>query len=114
RTIPEILPGELKELQEQAARLVILDARTPEEYRRFCIPGGVNVPGGDLILWAEELRRRTDMTVVINCAGRTRSIIGTAALQRLGLANVRALKNGTMGGGLGGVDFGFKPDRKQS
>jgi rhodanese-related sulfurtransferase len=112
RNIPEILPEELKGLQEQAARLVILDARTPEEYRRFCIPGGVNVPGGDLILWAEELRRRTDTTVVINCAGRTRSIIGAAALRRLGLANVRALKNGTMGWVLAGLDLESTPTRE--
>ena len=59
---------------------MILDVRTPEEYGRFCIPGGVSVPGGDLILWADELKQKRDATVVINCAGRTRSIVGTAAL----------------------------------
>ena len=112
RKIPEIYPEELKRLQERAAPLIILDARTPEEYRRFCIPGGVNVPGGDLILWAEELRRKPGTTVVINCAGRTRSIIGTAALQRLGLANVRALKNGTMGWVLAGLDLESTPARE--
>jgi len=112
RNIREILPGELKRLQEEAVPLMILDARTPEEYRRFCIPGGVNVPGGDLILWAEELRGKPDTTVVVNCAGRTRSIIGTAALQRLGLTNVRALKNGTMGWVLAGLDLESKPARE--
>jgi rhodanese-related sulfurtransferase len=111
RSIPEIAPVDLKRLQEQGARLMILDARTPEEYRRFCIPGGINVPGGDLILWAEELRRKTDTTLVINCAGRTRGIIGTATLRRLGLANVRALKNGTMGWALAGLDLESKPAR---
>jgi len=112
RKIPEILPEELKRLQEKGAHLIILDARTPEEYRRFCIPGGLNVPGGDLILWAEELRRKPDTTVVINCAGRTRSIIGTAVLRRLGLANVRALKNGTMGWLLAGLALESKPARE--
>ncbi|HEX9270799.1 MAG TPA: rhodanese-like domain-containing protein, partial [Candidatus Binatia bacterium] len=91
RTIPEISPEELKSLQERVADLMIFDVRTPEEYGRFCIPGGVNVPGGDLILWAEALKRKPETTVVVNCAGRTRSIIGTAALLRLGLNNVRAL-----------------------
>src|SRR4030095_10079895 len=111
RTIPEISPEELKGLQERMTDLMIFDVRTPEEYRRFCIPGGVNVPGGDLILWAEALRRKPETPVVINCAGRTRSIIGTAVLLRLGLNNVRALKNGTMGWVLAGVGLESAPAR---
>ncbi|MBI1998414.1 MAG: sulfurtransferase [Deltaproteobacteria bacterium] len=112
RRIPEITPEELQRLKEAAADLVILDVRTPEEYARFCIPAGVNVPGGDVILWAEELRQRPEKTVVVNCAGRTRSIIGTAALRRLGLENVRALRNGTMGWVLAGFDLESKPGRQ--
>jgi rhodanese-related sulfurtransferase len=114
RRIPEITPQELLRLKDSASDLVILDMRTPEEYARFCIPGGVNVPGGDVILWAEELRRRPEKTVVVNCAGRTRSIIGTAALRRLGLDNVRALKNGTMGWVLAGFDLEPNPNRESS
>ena len=69
------------------------------------------MPGGDLILWADELKQKRDATVVINCAGRTRSIVGTAALRRLGLTNVRALKNGTMGWVLAGLELETKPAR---
>jgi rhodanese-related sulfurtransferase len=104
-------PEELKSLQERAADPIIFDVRTPEEYGRFCIPGGFNVPGGDLILWAGMLRRKPETTVVVNCAGRTRSIIGTAALLRMGLSNVRALKNGTMGWVLGGLELESPPTR---
>jgi rhodanese-related sulfurtransferase len=113
RSIPEITAEELNELKRLSADLVILDVRTPEEYRRFCIPGGVNVPGGDLLLWAEELKRKTNATIVVNCAGRTRSIIGTATLRRLGLTNVRALKNGTMGWVLAGLDLERDPARAE-
>src|SRR5262245_43493647 len=109
RTIPEISPEELKGLQARVTDLMIFDVRTPEEYRRFCIPGGVNVPGGDLILWAEALRRKPETPIVVNCAGRTRSIIGTAALLRLGLNNVSALKNGTMGWVLAGLELESNP-----
>lgn len=111
RSVPDVTPEELKALKERSADLMILDVRTPEEYGRFCIPGGVNVPGGDLILWADELRNRPDTTVIVNCAGRTRSIIGTAALRRLGLRNVRALRNGTMGWVLAGFDLEKRPGR---
>lgn len=111
RTIPEISPEELKSLQDRDTDLMILDVRTPEEYGRFCIPGGVNVPGGDLILWAEFLKRKPETPVVVNCAGRTRSIVGTASLMRLGLNNVRALKNGTMGWVLTGLELESTPAR---
>lgn len=111
RTIPEISPEELGNLKDRGADLMIFDVRTPEEYGRFCIPGGLNVPGGDLILWAEALRQKPETTVVVNCAGRTRSIIGTAGLLRLGLNNVRALRNGTMGWLLAGLELETPPSR---
>jgi rhodanese-related sulfurtransferase len=107
--VPEITPEELKRLQQQSADLLIFDVRTPEEYGRFCIPGGSNIPGGDLILWADVLKKKPESTIVINCAGRTRSIIGTASLMRMGLRNVRALKNGTMGWVLAGLELERMP-----
>ncbi|MGB7947374.1 MAG: rhodanese-like domain-containing protein, partial [Candidatus Binatia bacterium] len=109
--VPEITAEELRRLQEQSADLLIFDVRTPEEYGRFCIPGGNNIPGGDLILWAEALKKKPESTIVINCAGRTRSIIGTASLMRMGLRNVRALKNGTMGWVLAGLELERMPTR---
>jgi rhodanese-related sulfurtransferase len=109
--VPEIAPEELHRRRARGERFIVLDARTPEEYRRFCIPGGLNVPGGDLVLWAEALARDPATTVVVNCAGRTRSIIGAQALRRLGLTNVVALRNGTMGWLLAGLELERSPAR---
>lgn len=111
KNIPEVAAEELKALYDRSANLLVLDVRTPEEFGRFCIPGAINVPGGDLILWADELARRQDAAIVVNCAGRTRSIIGTAALRRLGLTHVKALRNGTMGWVLAGFDLERNPCR---
>ena len=111
RNVPDLTPQELKSLQDRSTDLVVLDVRTLEEYDRFCIPGGINVPGGDLILWAEQLKQRNATNVIVNCAGRTRSIIGAAALRRLGVTNVRALRNGTMGWVLAGFELERKPRR---
>ena len=113
RNIPEISADELARLQKEQKELRILDVRTPEEYGRFCIPGGMNVPGGDLILWADELSD-SSAPVIVNCAGRTRSIIGAAALRRLGLTTVRALKNGTMGWVLSGLELEKNPGRRMA
>lgn len=109
--VPEIEPADLRSRIDHGEPFLIFDARAPEEYARFCIPGGLNVPGGDLILWAEELKNKANIPVVINCAGRTRSIIGAQSLRRLGLANVFALRNGTMGWLLAGFDLEREPKR---
>lgn len=112
RKVREILPEDLKRLQDNGADLIVLDVRTPEEYRRFCVPAGINIPGGDLVLWVEHLRHKPRTTIVVNCAGRTRGIIGTAALNRLALSNVYALRNGTMGWVLAGLELESKPSRE--
>src|SRR5262249_37562780 len=93
--------------------LMILDSRTPEEFRRFCIPGGRSVPGGELSLRITDIVRGLDRdaTIVVNCAGRTRSIIGTRGLQRRGVANVYGLKNGTAGWMLAGLSLETGADR---
>ncbi len=111
--VPEIEPQELHRRATLGERIAILDARTPEEYSRFCIPGGLHIPGGDLILSAGDLTRDRNATVVVNCAGRTRSIIGTETLRHLGLSNVYALKNGTMGWLLAGLELEQQPNRGQ-
>jgi rhodanese-related sulfurtransferase len=98
--VPEIDADELAELQASGRPLVVLDARTPAEFERSCIPGARNVPGGELPLAITDVLAEpgnAEATVVVNCAGRTRSILGAFQLQRLGVPRVRALRNGTMG-----------------
>jgi rhodanese-related sulfurtransferase len=92
---------------------VILDSRTPEEFRRFCIPGGRSVPGIELPLRITDITKGLDRdtTIIVNCAGRTRSIIGTRILQRMGLSNVYGLKNGTSGWVLAGLQLETGADR---
>src|SRR5262249_31355514 len=86
--------------------------RTPEEYRRFCIPGGRSAPGGELALRIHDLvRERPGATVVVNCAGRTRSIFGARILQRMQLPNVVSLRNGTSGWVLAGLELERGADR---
>jgi rhodanese-related sulfurtransferase len=104
--VPTIDADELARRQRRGDALLILDTRTPEEYLRFCIPGGRSAPGGELALRIHDfLRQRPNATVVVNCAGRTRSIIGARVLQRMGLPNVVGLRNGTSGWLLAGHEL---------
>jgi rhodanese-related sulfurtransferase len=68
-----------------------------QEFENFSLPGAHAVPNAELPLRAHELIASPDDLVVVNCAGRTRSIIGAQALINTGLPNkVVALENGTM------------------
>src|ERR671915_119476 len=113
--VPEIDAVELRQRIERGEKLVILDTRPPEEYRRFCIPGGRSVPGGELALRITDIAKDLDKdtTIIVNCAGRTRSIIGTRVLQRMGVPNVYGLKNGTSGWVLAGQQLETGADRVQ-
>ena len=101
---PSIAADELARLIGEDADLVVLDSRPFDEYARVSIPGATNVPGAELVLRAREIAPSPDTMVVVNCAGRTRSIIGAQSLINAGLPNkVAALRNGTMGWGLAGL-----------
>lgn len=111
--VPEIDAEDLHQRMERGDKMVILDTRTPEEYQRFCIPGGRSVPGGELAYRITDIKKEVDpdTTVIINCAGRTRSIIGARVLQRMGLSNVYGLRNGTSGWVLAGYELESGGDR---
>jgi rhodanese-related sulfurtransferase len=109
--VPEVEPDELASWLQDGRKLIMLDSRTPEEHSRQCIPGSRSMPGAELGLRIWDLAQDPDTTVVVHCAGRTRSIIGAATLQRLGVPNVYALKNGTMGWLLAGRQVETGSDR---
>ena len=100
---PNIAATELERLLREKADIVVLDSRPFEEYSRVSIPTGVNVPGAELVLRAREIAPSSATMIVVNCAGRTRSIIGAQSLINAGVPNkVVALRNGTMGWSLAG------------
>jgi rhodanese-related sulfurtransferase len=103
RHTPSLSAQEVKELIEGQADVVVLDARRYDEYQTMSIPTAISVPGAELVLRARELAPNPGTRVIVNCAGRTRSLIGTQSLVNAGLPNpVAALRNGTIGWKLAG------------
>jgi rhodanese-related sulfurtransferase len=101
---PNVSAEELDALMRDGTKLVVLDSRPFDEFSRISIPTGINVPGAELVLRAREIAPTSDTTIVVNCAGRTRSIIGAQSLINAGVPNkVVALRNGTMGWHLAGL-----------
>ncbi|MBI3969377.1 MAG: sulfurtransferase [Chloroflexi bacterium] len=106
KAIPQITPEELVERQRADEKFVIMDSRTVDEYRRAHLPGAYSVPGGELPATVGDLVPDDQMTIVVNCAGRTRSILGADILMRLGLPNrIYAFKNGTMAWDMAGFEL---------
>jgi rhodanese-related sulfurtransferase len=98
RHTPSLPAEDVAALIAADANIAILDVRRPDEYATMNIPGSVSVPGAELVLRAGGVAPDPETTIIVNCAGRTRSIIGAQSLINAGVANkVVALRNGTIG-----------------
>lgn len=95
---PRVSADELAGMLARGERVAVLDGRPLSEFRKMNIPTAVCCPNGELAYRVRSLVPDDETPIVINCAGRTRSIIGAQTLINLGLPNpVYALENGTQG-----------------
>ncbi len=103
---PRLTAGDVKAMLDGGHDMVIVDSRPFEEYHRMNIPTATDMPGAELAWRIHDLAPDPDTFVVVNCAGRTRSIIGAQSLINAGIPNpVAALKDGTMGWHLAGFEL---------
>jgi rhodanese-related sulfurtransferase len=92
-------------LIDAEADIAIFDSRSFEEYNDNSIPGAVSVPGAELVHRVADLVPSPETTIVVNCGGRTRSIIGAQSLINAGVPNrVASMKDGTMAWHLAGFE----------
>jgi rhodanese-related sulfurtransferase/predicted metal-dependent enzyme (double-stranded beta helix superfamily) len=109
---PRMSASAVKAAMDQGTDLVVLDSRPVDEYRRMSIPSGIDCPGAELVYRFREVVPSPETLVVVNCAGRTRSIIGAQSLINAGVPNpVVALENGTMGWHLAGLALAHEQTR---
>ncbi|AJP55860.1 sulfurtransferase [Pandoraea vervacti] len=95
---PRVTARALAAMRERGDNVVILDGRPVSEYLKMTIPSSICCPNGELGYRIRDLVPDTTTPIVVNCAGRTRSIIGAQTLINLGIPNpVMALENGTQG-----------------
>ena len=111
--IPQIEAADLARRLRDREKLVVLDARSEQEYELGHLPGAYSVPGGVLPL-AVEAFKPAETTIVVNCAGRTRSILGAQALRRVGVPHVYALRNGIMAWLMAGEQVATGPGEQVS
>ena len=95
---PQVRAIDLVKMKENGEDFIILDGRPFAEYQQMNIPGASCCPNGELPYRIRQLVPSESTKIVINCAGRTRSLIGAQTLINFGIKNpVFALENGTQG-----------------
>lgn len=100
---PHIAPADLNAARARGDDVIVLDSRPFDEYAAMHIPGALSCPSQELLYRFYDIVSSSATTVVVNCAGRTRSIIGAQSLINGRVPNrVVALENGTMGWHLAG------------
>ena len=113
RHTPSLSAQEVKALIDNQEDVVVLDVRRFDEYNTMSIPTGISVPGAELVLRVAEIAPNPETKIIVNCAGRTRSILGTQSLINAGIPNeVNALRNGTIGWTLAGQELEKGQSRK--
>ncbi|MFM0727381.1 rhodanese-related sulfurtransferase [Paraburkholderia strydomiana] len=113
RHTPSLPAPQVQALLDHEADVVVLDARRFDEYQTMNIPGSISVPGAELVLRARQLAPNPATRIIVNCAGRTRSIIGAQSLINAGVPNpVAALRNGTIGWTLAGQALAHGSSRR--
>jgi len=109
---PRLEPAEIKAIMDSGKPFVVIDVRPRDEYSNMNIPGGINAPGCEITYRIADLAPDPAAIIIINCAGRTRSIIGTQTLRNAGIPNkVVALKGGTMNWQLAGYPLEYGTQR---
>lgn len=103
---PEITPEQLQQRIAKGDKVLVLDSRPANEYFNMNVPGSINVPVSELVYRFFQLGVSPDTLVVVNCAGRTRGLLGAQSLINAGIPNqVAFLRGGTMGWQLAGFDL---------
>ncbi|GJH20890.1 sulfurtransferase [Caballeronia novacaledonica] len=103
---PNIDAETLKARQDAGDDLVVLDSRPFGEFNTMNIPGGIDCAGAELVYRALAAAPSPETLIVVNCAGRTRSILGAQSLINAGVPNpVAALTGGSMSWLLAGLEL---------
>ncbi|MHB8220252.1 MAG: molybdopterin-synthase adenylyltransferase MoeB [Acidimicrobiales bacterium] len=82
------------EAERRMGQAVFLDVREPDEYQQGALPGAVHLPRGHLEFQVEGRIPDKSATVVVYCAGGTRSAFAAKTMADLGYTDVVSMIGG--------------------
>ncbi len=89
-----VVVNDLERLLSKDSTVMLVDARTAEEFDEGHVPGAVNVPIADLTEFAASRGKTDDGLVVTMCGSTGRGEKAAEILRSHGVENVRVLQGG--------------------
>ncbi len=74
---------------EDFSSQIIVDVRTPQEFRSGAVPNAINIPLDELMQRYEELGKNTEREINVYCASGARSAYAQRMLMQIGYSNVK-------------------------
>ena len=88
----DIVLDELKQFQKEGA--IIIDVRSPQEYKEGHIGGAISIPEYEMKRNAEDILKDKKKNIVVYCSSGGRSKKAQKLLKKLGYDHVYNLYNG--------------------
>ena len=105
---PRITAQDLVKMKVSGENFALFDGRPVHEHHKMTIPGSTCCPNAELPYRLASMIKNPKTKIIVNCAGRTRSILGAQTLINFGVPNpVYALENGTQGWYLSGLQLEY-------
>ncbi len=110
---PRITAADLVKMRESGEDFALFDGRPVHEHHKMTIPGSTCCPNAELPYRVASMVKNPKTKIIVNCAGRTRSILGAQTLINFGVPNpVYALENGTQGWYLSDLQLEYGSGRQ--
>lgn len=94
RSSKDINIEELKSLINKNNQIILLDVRSPQEYREGYLSGAINIPLYELEICASCKLKEKDKTIIVYCQSGIRSKKAIKILNKNGFKNLYHLKGG--------------------
>ncbi len=105
---PRITAQDLVKMKASGEDFALFDGRPVHEHHKMTIPGSTCCPNAELPYRVASMVKNPKTKIIVNCAGRTRSILGAQTLINFGVPNpVYALENGTQGWYLSDLELEY-------
>ena len=94
--IPQITADEVLKVIQEKKDIMVIDVRTPEEYRRGKIAGSINIPIDSISEQVTTIIPDKNKMIYVYCLSGSRSEAAVEVLQQLGYTNTLSMTNGLL------------------
>jgi len=95
--VARVGPEEFKQRLEKTPGAILVDVRTPEEYREGHLAKSLLIPVDRVAASAASALPKKDAPLLVYCRSGSRSSVAAATLKKMGYTNITDLSTGILG-----------------